>query len=121
MKPRHVFRLPALAIALPASVLAQSASPPPATDVRPDIEIAADVHMDSIRFASSPRAAVSFTGGDAVATRHDVDRDGLPAPVQGGATYRNVDVRTTISVTLLDPTRPDPAATPAIPDPEESP
>ncbi|AXK73294.1 hypothetical protein DWG18_14070 [Lysobacter sp. TY2-98] len=95
--------------ALPAA--AQESPSRDATAPLPDIEFAADVHMDSIRFASDPQAQVTFEGGPNLQQRHEVEREGLPKPVQGGATYRNVTVRTTISATLLDPLDPlDPLA-----------
>ncbi len=86
----------------------------------PDIEFAADVHMDSISFGSDPQAGVTFQGGPNLQHRHDVERDGLPTPVHGGSTYRNVSVRTTISATLLDPLDASTNATPApSPTPED--
>lgn len=107
-----------LAIAAPAS--AQQASPQQDGAPLPDIEFAADVHMDSVRFGSDPQAGVAFTGGPRLEHRHDVERNGLPKPVKPGTTYRNVTVRTTISATLLDPAA-DAAATESSPPPEDTP
>lgn len=106
-----------MSASLPA--IAQQA-PPPAP--LPDIEFAADVHMDRITFGSTPRAHVTFQGGPRLEHRHDVERDGLPTPVRPGA-YRDVTVRTTISATLVDPTQlaPSPSASPDTPTPEDAP
>jgi hypothetical protein len=98
----------------------QPTSPPPAP--RPDIEFAADVHMESLRFDGDPRARVGFEGGPRLEPRHDVEREGLPRPVNAGTTYRNVTVRTTISATLLDPALDaTPAPAPTAPTPEDRP
>ncbi len=104
----------------PASVATDAPGQPDATlaPVLPDIEFAADVQMRSISFGAAPQAGVRFTGGPALDTRHDVERDGLPRPVAGGRTYRDVTVRTTISATLLDPAAPA-ADRPALPTPDE--
>ena len=97
---------------------AQQATPAPSASAPlPDIEFAADVHMQSVRFSSAPKAQVTFSGGPNLDTRHDVERDNLPKPVKGGATYRDVTVRTTISATLLDPADAPPA--PDTPPPPE--
>lgn len=102
-------RLPALlaALLLPAAAAAQSAAPTPApaeaASPRPDIEFSATVRMESIRFDSAPGAGLRLGGAPRVETRHDVERDRLPAPVQAGRTYRDATVRTTFSATLLDP------------------
>lgn len=90
---------------MPACAAAQaqadaSASPAPPL---PDIGFSADVRMRSIEFAGDPGVRLHFVGGPRLDTRHDVERDGLPAPVQAGRTYRGVTVRTTLGATLLDP------------------
>lgn len=96
MKP-----IPFLLLAL-ACTAARAQDAPRDPEPLPDIEFAADVHMDAIRFDGAPRAHVDFSGGPRLDHRHDVERDGLPRPVIPG-TYRDVTVRTTISATLLDP------------------
>jgi hypothetical protein len=83
------------------AALAQQPAPTPAP--LPDIEFAADLHMDSIRFGSDPRTSVRLQGGPRIDTRHDVDRGTLADPVRPGRSYRGVTVRTTFSATLLDP------------------
>jgi hypothetical protein len=107
-----------LVAALPAT--AQQAPQPVAAATRPDIEFAADVHMDSVRFGSDPKARVDFNGGPRLATRHDVERGRLPQPVRAGTTYRDVSVGTVISATLLDPAL-DAQATVSPPPPEDTP
>lgn len=111
--------LPTLLLFASLAAHAQQAPQPAPANAAPlpDIEFAADVHMDEIRFGSDPQAHVDFSGGPRLEHRHDVERDGLPTPVKGGATYRDVTVRTTISATLLDPSTDAP--TPASPPPPE--
>ncbi|MGY3266281.1 hypothetical protein [Lysobacter sp. HA35] len=115
MNLRRIASLLAFA-SLPA--LAQQA-PPRDTAPLPDIEFAADVHMDSVRFASDPQTHVTFEGGPRLEHRDDVERDGLPTPVRAG-TYNNVTVRTTISATLLDPAV-DATTSASSPPPEDRP
>lgn len=85
----------------PPATAATPVVAPPAT--RPDIEFAASVQMESIRFTGPQKAAVTITGGPAVLRHHEVDRGGLPLPLPIGRTYRDITVHTTIAATLLDP------------------
>lgn len=112
--------LPVL-LALSASLPAHAQQATTATAPLPDIEFAADVHMDGITFGSDPQARVTFDGGPRLAHRHDVERDGLPKPVKAGTTYRDVTVRTTISATLLDPAPDAATPSPTPPPPEDAP
>jgi hypothetical protein len=109
-----------LALSASLSAHAQDAAPVAPAPL-PDIEFAADVHMDSLRFGSDPQARVGFRGGPQLVHRHDVERDGLPRPVNAGTTYRDVTVRTTISATLLDPALAPPTSDPTPPTPEDAP
>jgi hypothetical protein len=115
---------PVLLLVLASRPVQAQEATPAAPAALPDIEFAADVSMQSLHFGSDPQAQVTFTGGPNRQTRHDVERDGLPTPVRGGATYRNVTVRTTISATLLDPAGAPataPADAPISPSPENRP
>lgn len=109
------------AAAAQTAPVASPAAAAPAATVPADVELAADVHMDSIRFGSAPRAGVRVRGGPPLEPRHDVERGDLPEPVATGRTYRNVTVRTTISATLLDPSLAADGQTPAPPAPASSP
>lgn len=80
-----------------AGTTPQSGAPP-----LPDIEFAADVHMDALRVRSTPSARVEFHGGPRLDTRHDVEREGLPTPLVPGR-YRDAGVRVTISASVIDP------------------
>lgn len=80
-----------------AQAAAETAAPPP------DIEFAADVHLDSIRFHDRPRVEVGFPDAPGLSTRHDTERAGIPTPVKARRRYRGVTVRTTISATVLPP------------------
>lgn len=110
-----------LLASLPVRAQQATTAAPPSAPL-PDIEFAADVHMQSVRFDSDPQAQVTFSGGPRLDTRHDVERENLPKPVAGGTTYRDVTVRTTISATLLDPAAAPDTPTPAsLPPPEDRP
>lgn len=108
MKPIPLLLLVIATLPVHAQQAAQAPSTPSASAALPDIEFAADVHMDSITFGSAPRAHVDILGGPRLEQRHDVEREGLPTPVKAG-TYHDVTVRTTISATLLDPSLDGPA------------
>jgi len=84
--------------------VAASEVPPPEDVAAPpaDIEFGATVQMQSLRLEGTPQLRVELLG-DAAGTRQDTEREGLPTPVKGGTTYRNVTVRTTIRASVSDP------------------
>jgi hypothetical protein len=75
------------------------------TDVdplEPDIEIAARVRADELRFDSQPQVTVRFPGEGRRDSRHVTTRENIDKPVQPGKTYRRVFVATRISSRLVD-------------------
>jgi hypothetical protein len=66
------------------------------TDREPDVEIAATVRADELRFECKPEVVVR--GAEAVSTREN-----LPDEVEPGVTYRDVAVSWRVAVRLSDP------------------
>jgi hypothetical protein len=68
---------------------------------RPDVEIGASVHADSLRFREKPQTEVEVHGevaepdrrDDAIETTSGSERENLPDEVEPGVTYRDVSVR----------------------------
>jgi hypothetical protein len=68
----------------------------------PDVEIAASVRADEVRFECRPEVRV-VPYADAPATVERIsERDGLPDEVEPGVTYRDVAVRWRMAVRLRD-------------------
>ena len=67
---------------------------------RPDIELAARVRANRLRFRTKPEVTTRFTG-DAVTSSAGA-RENLPDEVQPGVTYRDVSIRWHASA-RLDP------------------
>jgi hypothetical protein len=68
----------------------------------PDIEIAARVRADELRFDAQPQVTVRFPGRGRRDSRHVTTREDIDTPVQVGKTYRRVFVATRISSRLVD-------------------
>jgi hypothetical protein len=69
----------------------------------PDVEIAAAVRADEVRFECKPEVRVGAYA-NAPATAESVsERENLPDEVQPGVTYRNVSVRWRLAARLNDP------------------
>jgi hypothetical protein len=69
----------------------------------PDVEIAARVRADEVRFECKPDVRVG-AHANAPATAESVsERENLPDEVQPGVTYRNVSVRWRLAARLDDP------------------
>jgi hypothetical protein len=72
-------------------------------DREPDVEIAASVRADEVRFECKPEVRVGAYA-NAPATAESVsERENLPDEVQPGVTYRNVSVRWRLAARLNDP------------------
>ena len=72
-------------------------------DREPDVEIAARVRADEVRFACKPEVRVRAYA-DAPATAESVsERENLPDEVQPGVVYRDVSVRWRLAARLDDP------------------
>jgi hypothetical protein len=74
----------------------------------PDIELAASVTMDEIRFAEPPETDVRFTGEPGHESASGSDRTNLPEQVESGVTYRNVQVDYRLAGRLAGPGRKPP-------------
>ena len=72
---------------------------------RPDIEISADVHADSVRFDEKPDVDVRFTG-DTEQAWSGSERQNIPDEVEPGVVYRDVRVRWR-AVAKVDPRIPE--------------
>ena len=71
-------------------------------DREPDVEIAARVRADEVRFACKPEVRVRAYA-DAPATAESVsERENLPDEVQPGVIYRDVSVRWRLAARLDD-------------------
>jgi hypothetical protein len=69
----------------------------------PDLEIAAAVRADEVRFEVKPRVrVVAYSDWPAMAET-DAARQGLPDEVEPGVTYRDVAARWWVGVRLGDP------------------
>ena len=72
-------------------------------DREPDVEIAASVRADEVRFECKPEVRVGAYA-NAPATAESVsERENLPDEVEPGVTYRNVSVRWRLAARLNDP------------------
>ena len=69
----------------------------------PDVEIAAAVRADELRFECKPDVSVAAYS-DSPATAESVsERENLPDDVEPGVTYRNVAVRWRVAARLDEP------------------
>ena len=59
----------------------------------PDIELAATVRAEELRFEREPVAEVGFSGDPDADTASDTERENLPEEVEPNVTYRDVSVR----------------------------
>ena len=72
-------------------------------DREPDVEMAASVRADEVRFECKPEVRVGAYA-DAPASAESVsERENLPDEVEPGITYRNVSVRWRLAARLDDP------------------
>jgi hypothetical protein len=59
----------------------------------PDLELGLSLRARSLRFRTVPKVKAGFDGTPAYDVRTESQRDGLPARVKQGVTYRRVRVR----------------------------
>jgi hypothetical protein len=72
-------------------------------DRTPDVEIAASVRADELRFECKPAVTLrAYANSPATAERLS-ERDNLPEEIEPGATYCNVSVRWRLAARLDDP------------------
>jgi len=65
----------------------------------PELELTATVHARSIVFTEVPHVRVSFAGSGPLRTTWSTERVNLPAEVQAGVVYRDVQVKLTLAST----------------------
>ena len=68
-----------------------------------DLEFAATVQAQELRFADAPETGVSFTGNPAYHSASGSDRTNLPDRVQPGMLYRDVKLDYRLAAKLIDP------------------
>ena len=73
------------------------------TERPPDVEIAAGVSADEVRFECRPRVEVVAYSNVPASVEHDSQRDNLPDQVEEGVPYRNVSARWRVALRLRDP------------------
>jgi hypothetical protein len=72
-------------------------------DREPDVEIAASVRADEVRFECKPEVRVGARANAPASAELVSERENLPDEVQPGVTYRNVSVRWRLAARLDDP------------------
>jgi hypothetical protein len=70
---------------------------------KPDVEIAASVRADEVRFECKPDVRVGAHANAPATAESGSERENLPDEVQSGVTYRNVSVRWRLAGRLDDP------------------
>jgi hypothetical protein len=69
----------------------------------PDVEIAAAVRAEEVRFEVKPQVRVVAYADAPATVETDAARHGLPDEVEPGVAYRDVAARRRIAVWLCDP------------------
>jgi hypothetical protein len=69
----------------------------------PDVEIAATVSADELRFECTPRVSVRVYADSPADAELVSEREGLPDSVEAGVTYRRVAVSWRVAARLHDP------------------
>ena len=68
----------------------------------PDVEIAAAIKADELRFESAPKVEVVPYANAPADLKYESERENLPDQVEEGVTYRDVAVRWRVAVRLRD-------------------
>jgi hypothetical protein len=84
-------------------------------DREPDVEIAAAVRAEEVRFECKPEVAVAAYADSPASAESISERENLPDEVEAGVTYRNVAVRWHLAARLNDHDSPEPADTGGLP------
>jgi hypothetical protein len=69
----------------------------------PDVEMAASVRADEVRFECKPEVRVRAYSNAPATAESISERDNLPDEIEPGVTYRNFSVRWRLSARLNDP------------------
>jgi hypothetical protein len=72
-------------------------------DREPDVEIAASVRADEVRFECKPEVRVGAYANAPATAELISERENLPDEVEPGVTYRDVSVRWRLAARLDDP------------------
>ena len=72
-------------------------------DKEPDIEIAAAVRADEVRFESKPEVDVVAYSDSPASAESVSERENLPDELEPGVTYRDFVVRWRVAARLSDP------------------
>jgi hypothetical protein len=72
-------------------------------DREPDVEMAAFVRADEVRFECKPEVRIGAHANAPATAELVSERENLPNEVQPGVTYRNVSVRWRLAARLDDP------------------
>jgi hypothetical protein len=78
------------------------------TDREPDLEIAASVRANELRFECKPEVRVVVHADWPTTAESGSERENLPAELEPGVTYRNFSVRWRAAARLGDPELPSP-------------
>jgi hypothetical protein len=73
------------------------------SDRDPDVEIAASVRAEEVRFECKPEARIGAYADAPASAEHVSERENLPDEVVPGVTYRDVSVRWRLAARLADP------------------
>jgi hypothetical protein len=76
-------------------------------DREPDVEMAAAVRIDELRFECKPQVRVSAYSNAPASAESVSERENLPDELEPGVTYRDFAVRWRLAARLDDP-EPDP-------------
>jgi hypothetical protein len=73
------------------------------TDREPDVEIAAAVRAEEVRFECKPEVDVAVSGDSPATGESIAERENLPDELEPGVTYRDFAVRWRAAARLKDP------------------
>jgi hypothetical protein len=69
----------------------------------PDVEIAATVRAEEVRWECAPEASVRVHSDSPASAERVSERENLPETVEPGVTYRDIEVSWRVSARLEDP------------------
>jgi hypothetical protein len=73
------------------------------TDREPDVEIAAAVRADELRFERKPEVEVTAYSDSPAEAESGSERENLPDELEPGVTYRDFEIRWRVAARLQDP------------------
>ncbi len=72
-------------------------------DGRPDVEMAAAIRADELRFACTPDVSINVWTDSPASIVHESERENLPDEIEPGVTYRSIAARWRVGARLDDP------------------